>query len=110
MKNKLIIFALLSFMFGCSNKMFNSEKWKTNTEEQIYMINDIVENKRLIGKTKNEIINLLDTFTIKQYNYSDNYWMFIVSTPYPVPATKTVVKAMDIEFENEVVKQVTIRE
>lgn len=109
---KLTILFLISISFSSCflmDKKFNSETWKTKEDEKIYMLNDIVENKRLLGKTKNEIIDLLDTIDIKQFKYSDKYWMYIIPIPYFVPATKTPVEVMDIEFENEKVKNVTKR-
>jgi len=111
MKKTFRIFSLLIiFLFGCSDKKFNSEKWKINKDEQFYMLNDIVENKILLGKTKSEIIELLDTVNIKQFKYLNDFWMYIVTIPYYVPATKTSVKVMDIEFENDKVKIITVRE
>ena len=110
MKKTGKIFALfLLFLLGCSDKKFNPEKWKTNQDEKFYMLNDIVENKRLLGKTKNEVVELLDTVDIKEFNYSNNSWMYILSIPHFVLATKTPVEVMDIEFDNDNVKQVTIR-
>ena len=109
MKNAFGIFALLLFLFGCSDTKFNSEKWKANKDEQFNMLNDIVENKRVLDMTKDEVIELLDTVDIKQFNYSDSTWMFIVSIPNS-PATGKAVEVMDIDFENGKVKQVTIRQ
>ncbi len=110
MKKTSVIFLFgLFLLFGCSDKEFNSEKWKTNKDEQFYMLNDIVENKILTGKTKNEIIEMLDTVDIKQFNYSDNSWMFIFSIPNSL-ATGKAVEVMDIEFEKDKVKQATIRQ
>jgi len=109
MKKTIRIFALSLFLFGCSDTKFNSKKWKANKDEQFYMLNDIVENKRLLGKTKNEVIGMLDTVDIKQFNYSDSSWMFIVSIPNS-PSTGKAVEVMDIDFENDNVKQVTLRQ
>jgi hypothetical protein len=110
MKKTISILIILFCLFSCSDKKFDSKKWKTNKDEQYYMLNDLVESKRFLGKTKKEIIALLDTVDIKQFKYSDNFWMYIVSIPYPVPLTKTPVEVIDIEFENEKVKNVTKRE
>jgi hypothetical protein len=98
----------LLFLFGCSDKKFDSNKWKTHKEEQFYMLNDLVNNKRLLGKTKIEIIELLDTTNIKQYNYLDSSWMFIIIVPNSLAIGKAV-EVMDIKFENINVKNVTIR-
>lgn len=99
----------LFLLFGCSDREFNSEKWKTNKDKQFYMLNDLVDNKILIGKTKNEIIEMLDTVHIKQFNFSDNSWMFLISIPNS-PATGKMIEVMDIDFEKEKVKRATIRQ
>ena len=104
------IFSLSLFLLtACSDKKFNSEKWKTSTGEQFYMLNDIVENKRFLEKSKNEIIELLDSTYIKQFKYSNNSWMFVISIPTPTSSTESGIKVLDINFENEIVKQVKIR-
>ncbi|MDR2010106.1 MAG: hypothetical protein LBQ22_06455 [Bacteroidales bacterium] len=109
MKNKAIFYSLgLLLLFGCSDKKFNSEKWKTNIDKQFYMLNDLVESEILLDKTKTEVIDLLDTVNIKKFKYSDNSWMFIILIPNSF-ATEKAVEVMDIDFENEKVKQVTIR-
>ena len=99
----------LLLLFGCSDREFNSEKWKTNKDDQYYMLSDLIENKTLLGKTKTEVIGLLDTMDIKQFNYSDNSWMFLISIPNS-RATGKAVEIIDIDFENENVKQVTLRQ
>jgi hypothetical protein len=109
MKKSTIILISIFFAACSSDQTFNSDKWKTNKDEQFYMLNDIVENKRLLGKTKKEITTLLDTNDAKQFKYADDFWMFIVSIPYDVPATKTPVKVLDIEFQNDKVTNVILR-
>jgi hypothetical protein len=71
------------------------------------MINDIVKNNRLKGKSKKNIIELLDTKNIKKYNYSDNSWMFIVSIPN-AKATQSPIEVMYVNFKNDKVESVTI--
>jgi hypothetical protein len=73
------------------------------------MINDIVKNNRLIGKSKKNIIELLDTKNIKKYNYSDNSWMFIVSIPN-AKATQSPIEVMYVNFKNDKVESVTINQ
>lgn len=36
--------------------------------------------------------------------------MFIISVLYPIPSTQTPIKVMEIEFENDKVKQTTVRQ
>ena len=106
MKNCLLLFSLL-FLFSCRNKQFDSEKWKAEENEQFYMLNDIVNKNRLKGKTKKDIIKLLDTTNIKQFEYNDSTWWFIISKPN-ARATQSPVVGMYINFENDKVQSVTI--
>lgn len=107
MKKWLLIIPFILLLSSCFNKQFDSEKWKTEENEQYYMLEDIVKNKRLFGKTKNEIIGLLDTTSIKQFKHSDDSWMYIISVPN-AKATQSPVENMYIEFENGKVKAVEI--
>jgi len=107
MKKLLLLFSLLLF-FGCSNNKFDSEKWKTQENEQFYMLNDILENKLLFGKTKNEIITLLGTTSIKNFKYADDSWMFIILIPNS-RATQSPVENMYIDFENGKVNNVYLQ-
>ena len=107
MKKHLLLFSLILLLFSCRNKQFDSEKWKTEESEQFYMLKDIVKNKRFIGKTKKDIIELLDTTDIKKFEFTDNSWMFIISIPN-ARATQSPVETMYINFENEKVESVII--
>ena len=106
MKKHLFYFFFI-FLFSCINNQFDTEKWKSEESEQFYMINDIVKNNRLKGKSKKNIIELLDTKNIKKYNYSDNSWMFIVSIPN-AKATQSPIEVMYVNFKNDKVESVTI--
>jgi hypothetical protein len=76
MQKKILIIALsiIAVLFVAvllrnefTNKSFDSAKWKNWEEseaspsERWEMINSLQENQKLIGKTKNEIIDLLGT-------------------------------------------------
>ncbi len=43
------------------SKEFNSKDWIENMDSRYRMVNDLEKNKKLNGKTKNEIIELLGT-------------------------------------------------
>ncbi len=106
MKNYLLLFTLF-LLFSCSNKQFDSEKWKAEENEQFYMLSDIINNNRLEGKTKKDIIKLLDTTNIKQFRYKDNCWWFVILKPH-AKGTQSPVTCMYIYFKNDKVKSVTI--
>lgn len=110
-RKSIYIGSFLTILFlGCTDKKFDSEKWKHNPNDQLYMLNYIVENNLLVGKTKNEVVELLDTLTIKSFHYSDNSWMYVIAIPHSVPATASPIKVMDVEFSDEKVTRTTIRE
>ena len=64
------------------------------------MLNDLIESEILINKSKEEVIALLDTTGIKQYNYSDSIWMFIISKPQPTLATESPMVILDVTFHS----------
>lgn len=74
------------------------------------MLDDLIENKYLIGMTKDEVISSLDTTAIKQYNYQDNIWMYIIDKPAWTPATDLPVEVIDITFKKNKVATVMRRE
>jgi hypothetical protein len=102
-KRYLFFFVLL--LNSCSNNTFDSDKWKTDKEAQYYMLDDIVENKRLIGKSKDEIIQLLDTVYMKGFKKEEDEWGYIIGIPGWVPVTQTPIVWLQLEFkDNQVIK------
>jgi len=53
-----ILFLLVSHI-EFKNIQFDSKKWKASMDLRNNMSDDIIKNKLLIGKTKNEVIDLL---------------------------------------------------
>ena len=52
---------------------FNKQEWNKNKEERYKMSNDIIKSEILIGKTKDEVIELLgDDF----YSYDENHIVY----------------------------------
>lgn len=49
---------------------FNKKVWHENKEERFKMSNDIIESNMLIGKTKQEVIEILGS---DFYKYSENH-------------------------------------
>tara|TARA_B110000967_G_C18730402_1_gene482300 strand:- start:562 stop:894 length:333 start_codon:yes stop_codon:yes gene_type:complete len=108
--NRIIILLIFSLtLVGCRHKSFDSDEWKKNKDSQYWMLDDLVESEILIGKNKNQVIELLDTVNIKQYSYSNNYWMFIILKPQPSPAKQSPAEALDLSFENNKIIEVEKR-
>ena len=106
---KILLLILVLLFTGCTNKKFDPNKWKTNKNEQYYMLKDLVENNILLGLNKDEVISLLDTTEIKQFNYFENNWMFVISNPNTTAVTKNNVEIMDINFKKNNVCNVSLR-
>lgn len=68
--------------------------------KQSWRIDDIISSNILIGKSKDEIIELLDTINVKQFNYIDNNWMYICEKPYKELSTRSPIDILDLTFEN----------
>ena len=74
---------------------FNKQKWESNKEERYKMSNDIIKNELLIGKTKDEVINLLGN---EFYKYDDNHIAYDLGF---LPGLFNIdPDVLDIYFEN----------
>lgn len=62
---KLIVqISLVIFLYGCGPtkedaEKFEFSKWKTDEHSRYTMVNDIIENDLLLGKSKEEVLQLL---------------------------------------------------
>ena len=80
---------------------FDKQTWKSNPEERYKMSEDIIESKKLIGKTKQEIVELLGN---DFYSYSENHIAYGVGF---VPGLFNIdPDVLDIYFENGKVTKV----
>lgn len=102
----LYIIIFLSTMFGIKSYFckFSKAKWENNVSNRYYMIDDIEKNHNIIGKSKNEVIDLLGKNFIE--NNEDSTIMYeieysLVSVQYYVlyfennTVTKTSTKWLD---------------
>ncbi len=80
---------------------FSKQEWKENKEERYKMSNDIIESEMLIGKTKEEVIELLgDDF----YSYDEGHIAYDLGF---VPGLFNIdPDVLDIYFENSKVTKV----
>jgi hypothetical protein len=70
----LYLIVSLIVLTGCSqskNKKFNSEEWKANENARFSMLDDIVNNKILIGKSKKELLENLGQPFIRENDFYD---------------------------------------
>lgn len=73
------------------------------------MVQDLVESNSLQGKTKAEVIQLIDTINMKNFHISDNEWMHIIAKPASTRATESPIIVLDISFQDNIVKKALIR-
>ncbi len=55
----VVAFITIIYSFNFMYSDFSKESWKTNKNERIFMIDDLIENYKVIGMNKEELINLL---------------------------------------------------
>jgi hypothetical protein len=80
---------------------FNKQTWDVKIEERYTMSTDIIKSELLIGKTKEEVVDLLgDEF----YTYSENHIAYNLGF---VPGLFNIdPDVLDIYFENGIVTKV----
>jgi hypothetical protein len=77
---------------------FDQNEWKSNIEERYKMSEDILESEMLIGKNRDEVINILGN------NYSTNNENRLSYELGFVPGLFNIdPDYLDIKFENEIV-------
>jgi uncharacterized membrane protein len=102
-----IIYALLiiSWIFCVSyypKDRFSKQKWETNIEERYTMSKNIIKSEILIGKTKEEVIELLGN---EYTNYSEDHMGYYLGF---VPRLFNIdPDYLDIYFENGKVVRVS---
>jgi uncharacterized membrane protein len=90
----IIYLWIFSISYYPSNE-FNKQEWETNVEERYKMSEDIIESEILIGKTKDEITELLGQ---DFYSYAENHIAFELGF---VPGLFNIdPDVLDIYFEN----------
>ncbi|TKH03297.1 hypothetical protein FC682_11070 [Peribacillus simplex] len=63
-------FALLVFcvvLLGVNESRFTTERWLNDVEGRVYLVDDLINEHELIGKTKVEVITLLGSPTATEY-------------------------------------------
>jgi hypothetical protein len=77
---------------------FDREKWLSNKEKRYEMSKDIIEAKLLIGKSKNEVRQMLGEENNGSNANEDDYWRYYLGY---VPAVIGIdYDVLDIYFEN----------
>lgn len=72
MRKILLIVSVILLLISCEKKemkTFNRISWLQNSQERIYMVNDLINSEQLIGKTRKEIIEYLGEPHSEKYNY-----------------------------------------
>ena len=65
MRKILLIVSVILLLISCEKK----EMKTFNSQERIYMVNDLINSEQLIGKTRKEIIEYLGEPHSEKYNY-----------------------------------------
>ena len=96
----LVMIWIFSISYYPTND-FNQDKWNSNIEERYKMSEDIIESKMLIGKTRDEVIQILGN------NFTSNYENRISYELGRVPGLFNIdPDYLDIKLENGIVVSV----
>lgn len=102
-KDQIGLFFFLSFVVSTSliwffEERFNQEIWLTDVGERYKMLDDILENKFFIGKTKQEVIGLLGEPDADS-KLGDNFYVYRLGEPPSFFDSKP--EYLLVAFENE---------
>lgn len=82
------------------DKNFDSTNWKNLPQERYKMLDDILENKYLMGKTKQDVISILGT-PDKKFISEDDFYIYNLGNP---PSFfDSTPQYLLVTFENEIV-------
>ena len=98
----LLIISWIFVVEYYSKEKFDKQKWETNIEERYTMSENIIKSEILIGKTKEEVIELLGN---EYSNYGENhigYYLGFVPRMFNIDPD-----ILDIYFENGKVVKVS---
>ena len=91
----LIWFAVATYY---PERTFEKDKWTTDVEKRYEMTDDLVNNKKLIGKTKKEIIELLGQ---EENNLDSLRWTYYIG--YKPSIIGIDPDVLEIEFKDDIV-------
>ena len=102
----LTIIALAFFKGKYGSKQFNKKKWAEYPQERYRMTDNLIKSGILIGKTKEEVLNLL-TDDCKQFSMENNSWMYYTKVK---PGWRNAdIEILDVFFNSGKVINVEIR-
>jgi len=95
----IYVLIILAFFFSASyypSHDFNQQKWASDSEKRYELSADLIKSKILIGKTKNEVTELLgEPDGWKQ----ENYWTYYLGFKPSIMSIDP--DYLDIEFKND---------
>lgn len=108
-KNKLVLLAIIgsSLFVQCNQEQkFDKEIWKNEPEQRYKQVDDLINSKILLGKSKQEIKVLL-TNDCKYCDETSDSWMYYLGEGHDDKDFKWEV--LDVEFKNEIVFNISVR-
>lgn len=100
----LLVMVLVEVLSYYPERTFDKEVWETDVENRYEIADDLIENGRLMGKSKDEIRDLLGE---KEVDFNGDKWTYYIGTPPRLLQIDPDV--LEIEFENDKVIKTYIR-
>jgi hypothetical protein len=100
-----LIIGWVSYVSYYPERDFDKEKWRTDIERRYEMTDDLVENGKLIGKTKDEIKELLGQEEVSLDGLRWTYYIGFKPSLFGIDPD-----VLEIEFKEDKVSKCWIRE
>lgn len=95
-----LIVAWVSFASYYPERDFDKENWRTDIEKRYEMTDDLVDNEKLIGKTKEEVKELLGQENV---NFDSTLWTYYIGFKPSILGIDPDV--LEIEFKDNKVSK-----
>lgn len=101
-----VLSIIFYFYVSPDEQNFDSTLWHRDENKRYSMLNNLIEKEKLIGKSKIEVISLLDTTACKQFVYSNDSWYYIISKPGFTFITDIPTTWLTVSFKDDKVIKV----
>ncbi|MEM5563689.1 hypothetical protein WNY78_01165 [Psychroserpens sp. AS72] len=92
---------IASFLIWTFEERFDQDDWESNTEKRYQMADDIIDSEMLIGKSKEDIIDVLG-LPYKSNLYGKDNIAYRLGRPPSFSESKRTILIIDFELDHAV--------
>ena len=96
---------IASFLIWAFEERFDEQSWRANPAMRYKMVDDIIDSDLLIGKSKNDVIQLLGPSNDNN-NYGKDNLVYKLGKPpsFSEPKVSRLIVIIELGYVNEVIK------